>query len=187
MQGISIYGISWFVKRLKRSVAAIRAKARREFGPMGMTRGALSLADASRRTGYHRGQLKRAAAALAQHWKRTSARGPYLIYEEQLEELVDWLKSDYWCPKLHLYCCIWCATEARPHRRWGLCDRCSNRYAKRLIRAGLPISTKGLLELVTERNRDSDPLLSEAARQLENGRAIREPTLRALLNRGALC
>lgn len=138
LQGASIYGQEWFVRRTGRSLAAIRARARRLYGPGGLSRGSMSLREASRRTGYHETQLRRAQAACRQKWKRTSARGRYLIHEEQLEELVDWLVGDYWCATHRLYGCAWCSTVTRSHYALGLCARCYARYHQAIRRRGWP-------------------------------------------------
>ena len=182
LQGVSIYGLDWFQRKTGRSLDAISAKARRLFGAGGLTRGSYSLRGAARRTGYHITQLKRAQAALRQKWKRTSPRGSFLIYEEQLEELVAWLRNDYWDGRHRLYGCLWCDTDRRPHHAVGLCRRCYQTYVQRLRRGGLPQSSSGLLGVVQRISRSkSAGFLVEAETRLVRGRALAESVLAQLI------
>lgn len=87
LQGVSIYGLEWFSRKTGRSLPAVKAKALRLYGKGGLTRGAFSLAEASTKSGYTVRQLQQGMRALHQKWKRTSPRGSFLIYEEQLEDL----------------------------------------------------------------------------------------------------
>jgi hypothetical protein len=182
-QGVSIYGIDWFQRKTGRSRHAVVAKARRLFGYGGLTRGAYTLREAARRTGYHIDQLRRAQAALRQKWKRTSPHGSFLIYEEQLEEMVSWLKTDYWNGRHRLYGCLWCDTDRRPHYAVGLCQKCYQRYVQRLHRGGLPLSNAGLLKVVQKNLRSMNAaFLAEAEAQLARGRALAESVLVQLLS-----
>lgn len=182
LQGVSIYGLDWFQRKTGRSLDAVGSKARRLFGPGGLTRGAYSLREAERRTGYDETQLKRAQSALRQKWKRTSPHGSFLIYEEQLEELVAWLKTDYWNIRHRLYGCLWCDTHRKPHHGLGLCVRCYRRYAQRLHRGGLPPECQELLEIVKKHMQKSDAeFLAEAEARLTRGRALAESVLVQLI------
>lgn len=153
-QGVSVYGLAWFPKHLKRSIQAVRNKAARLYGPGGLRRGAYTLSGACEFTGYTVEQLRLAQYALAQKWKRQSKTGPYLIYEDQLTELVAWLKRGYWCRKFHLYSCIWCTTEGMPHRALGLCKKCYQSYVAYNKRHKLPTQIKILLTTVKSRSID---------------------------------
>jgi len=183
LQGVGSYGLSWFARRLGRSYAAVRRKAFRLYGRGGLTRGAYTLSAVARMTGYHPDQLRRAARALAQKWKRTSPRGPYLIYEDQVRELTDWLKQGYWAPKHQLYACGWCGGSRAPHYALGLCRGCYAVYAQRIRRLGWPLSAEALLgmlqsELVQELPCGDYGRMAVAA--VVCGRAIPERALRRL-------
>jgi len=174
-QGVGIYGIEWFRRKTGKSLDAIQAKARRMYGHGGLSRGAFTVREASRRTGYHREQLYRAMQALRQKWKRTSSQGSYLIYEEQLEELVQWLKTDYWSGYHRLYGCLWCDTQDRPHYELGLCQRCYQRFAQRLCRRDLPLARQSLLELVRAHPSIlGEAVTAEVETQLDRGRVPAE-------------
>lgn len=181
LQGVSTYGLSWFCRKTGRSLAAVRAKANRMFGSASLTRGAYTLREAERWTGYDETQLRRAQAALRQKWKRTSPHGSFLIYEEQLEELVQWLKTDYWNIQHRLYGCLWCDTTSRPHYAMGLCQRCYNRYVQRLRRTGLPAACAALLEVARGNQDLLGDLVAEIERELQRGRALRERLLAQLI------
>lgn len=189
-QGVGIYGLDWFQRKTGRTLAAVQAKARRLYGHGGLTRGSYTLREASRRTGYHVGQLRRAMQALRQKWKRTSPRGSFLIYEEQLAEMVEWLKKDYWDIYHRLYGCLWCDTEIRPHYALGLCQRCYIRYTQRLHRGGFPLQCLDLLEIVQHHSDKpgqlATGLLSRAEKQLARGQALPEQFLILLLQGGAV-
>lgn len=169
LQGVGAYGYNWFCRNVGnstnkaieagRSIDAIRAQAYRLFGSGSITKGAYSLRQCSELTGYTYIQLRRAMHAVNQKWKRTSKHGTYIITEDQLWELVEWLKHDYWCIKYRRYNCSWCTTDVRAHYSLGLCKRCFFTYYKRLERAGLPTNRKHLLKLVNawQRN-DTDSL-----------------------------
>lgn len=182
LQGVSIYGLAWFSRKTGRSLAAVNAKARRLYEGGGLTRGAYTLRSACRNTGYHSNQLKRAMRALRQKWKRTSPRGSFLIHEEQLDELVAWLITDYWVGYHRLYGCVWCGTADRPHCGRGLCLKCYHRYTQRIRRGGFPRSSSGLLE-VARRVLTSGQvtLLAEIEKALGRGRVPSEWALAQLI------
>lgn len=180
-QGVGIYGLDWFRRKTGRSLDAVQAKARRMYGPGGLTRGSYSLREAVEKTGYHASQLRRAMQALRQKWKRTSPRGSFLIYEEQLEELVQWLKKDYWNIRHRLYGCLWCDTETRAHYALGLCQKCYIRYTQRLHRGQLPLQCEDLLEAVRLRFESGTRLLQEIEKRLGRGQALPEQALILLL------
>ncbi len=148
-QGAGVYGLTWFTRRTGRSAVAVRAKAHKLFG--GLSRGSYSLRQASGRTGYTVNQILRARKALMQKWKRTSPKGAYLIYEDQLDEITDWLRNDYWSVLHCLYGCLWCGTTQSPHYALGLCERDYQRFYKLCLRAEVPsISILGLERIFTE-------------------------------------
>ena len=185
LQGVSIYGIEWFQRKTGKSLDAVVSKARRLYGSSSLTRGAYTLRGAVRSTGYDVKQLRRAQSALRQKWKRTSPRGSFLIYEEQLEELVSWLKTDYWSGQHRLYCCLWCDTENRPHYSLGLCRRCYYRYTQRLYRGGFPFSCKKLLGVVRQILKSIDArFLVDAESHLARGRALTESDVVLLIKHG---
>lgn len=86
------YGITEISKRLRRSVGTVNSKMR----ALGIRsyHGSYSLNSAVRATGYHPSQLQRARNALNQTWhKRSSgAYGRFVISDEQLDALCEWLK-----------------------------------------------------------------------------------------------
>lgn len=117
-------------KRKKvRSVNALRCKAYK-MGLMGLNAGLGSLHDIEESTGYSKTQLLRARKALRQKWKRSSAAGNYLITVFQIEELLDWLKDDYWCTSKKLYNCVYCGSNKEKHVSFGLCKACLKTYRK---------------------------------------------------------
>lgn len=194
LQGVGVYGVSWLEARVGdsydwpnaptgRSAKALYAKARRLYGAGGLTRGAYSLREISQRSGYSVSQLRRAMEVLHQKWKRTrDTRGPYLIYEDQVEELLDWLKGDCWSKRLRLYRCQWCGSTDRPHKGVGLCGRCYARWGKRLRRVGLPTGLAGLIEWVrAELARTGSVVARVALGELERGWACREVVFYDLL------
>jgi len=183
LQGAGVYGFAWFEQHTGdsydwqdaprgRSKDAVKSKARRLF-QSGIGRGSYTLRQIIETTGYGKKQIRRAMQALGQKWKRTSSDGSYLIYEEQLEEILNWLRNDYWCKKHGLYNCLWCTTEKRPHMSHGLCQRCFPCYEKRLFRAGLPINPQklmGVLQSWEKTNLRFD--FQEVFKNLNRGRAI---------------
>lgn len=117
-------------RELGRTPASMRAKLRRMIGANTLRRGSYSMRQLVEATGYQAEQLRRAATALNQKWKRLHPKGPFLITEEQRDELVTWLQHDYWAPLYRLYCCLFCTTEVRAHRALGLCGRCYASYVR---------------------------------------------------------
>ncbi len=195
LQGASIHGLRWFRARAGdsydwpnapegRSKDSIFAKARRLYGTGGITRGAYTLRKVCDTTGYSVSQIRRAQKALGQKWKRTGQGGSYLIREEQLDEIAQWLHRDYWCTHLRLYNCIWCATEDRKHYSSGLCTACYERYLRRLVGAGLPRRRGELLALVRKLMRECADLPDGIEKQLVRGRALTKNQLRRLVISG---
>jgi len=179
LQGAGVYGFRWFETHTGdsydwpnapegRSREAIKAKAQRLYQG-GLTRGSYTLRQVCAMSGYDASQIRRAMKALAQKWKRTSANGSYLIYEEQVDDILQWLRTDYWAKKHRLYNCVWCGSNVRPHRSVGLCARCYPKYAQRLIRAGLPVSASKLLGVIRSWKMKS---LEKAELELSRGRAV---------------
>ena len=193
LNGIGAYGIKWLQKRTKspnsekhRSVHAIYAKARRQWGKGGLTRGALTLHEFSRNTNYGRSQLLRARDALRQKWKRLGPGGDHIITEEQAEEVITWLQHDYWDKDKHLYCCLGCQTEKSPPHGLGLCSRCYFGYRRMCIRLELPTGPDAQAKLlkrigseILEGDKSSayGKFLEEIATQLGRGRALTEGQL----------
>lgn len=164
LTGLGAYGIEWFRQRTgtshlypnapQRSAIAVHKKiARLCDGEGRFVRGAYTLASLSQRSGYHRDQLRRAQSALNQKWKRTSARGSFLITDDQAEELMAWLQHDFWSRGHRLYGCVQCGEDVRRPKVWGLCDRCYfrvNRLIRRL-RGKLSGSDLKILEAFVEK------------------------------------
>ena len=187
LQGVGVYGLTWFRQKCGdandwpnapqgRSRKAVYSKARRLYGSGGLTRGAYSVNQIIRITGYSRTQIRRAMKALAQKWKRLSPRGAYLIYEEQFLDLCQWLGTDYWAPLHRRYNCIWCHKTKFPHKGKGLCVGCYRRYVKWLERSKLPRDNKKLLVVLKkrlERVTDLAPF-EKLESQLIRGRAVPE-------------
>jgi len=190
LTGIGAYGIKWFQKRTDapndwpnapdhRSLYAIKAAARRHCGPGGLTRGSYTLHHVMQATNYSRTQILRARDALGHKWKRMRVRGNYIITEEQVDEMVEWLKHDYWDKDQHLYCCLGCQTEKRTAFGLGLCGRCYWRYRRLCVRLDVPTSPKGQRELLSrievlegDKTAAHDRFLDEIGTQLERGRAL---------------
>ncbi len=183
LQGAGIYGLNWFKSKTGdssnwpgadkgRSRDSIYAKALRFTGPGGLTRGSYTLKSACDKTGYTKTQFFRAREALAQKWKRTSPKGSYLIYEEQLDDLIQWLQKDYWSKKHRLYACLWCGTEDRIHFKQGLCKLCFDRYSHCLMRFGLPVTCQKLLATLQDFDFDFDFDLGNEDKRLLRGRAL---------------
>lgn len=189
--GIGSYGIAWFQQRSdaphdlthgpsKRSRQAIYSKARREFGKGGLTRGAYTLEEVQK-TGYTREQILRARDACRQKWKRLGPRGDHLITEEQVEEILEWLKHDYWSKPHRLYCCRRCTASRAPHYGAGLCRRCYYRYRRVLIRRGLPTSSKALMAKVKSldigKSGNHGTFLDKVMKDLERGVSLDDDSL----------
>lgn len=149
LTGVGAYGWIWFEQRFPgRSQAALRAKLQREVGSGSFTRGAYTRASVANNTGYSIEQLKRAQEALGQKWHRLSARGPYIITEEQVEDLCRWLRHDYWSVRHHRYSCCWCAGGDRPPFALGFCRRCYYSYRRLCARLLLPSALPTQLRMV---------------------------------------
>lgn len=194
LQGCGVYGLSWFQRHCGnahgwanaptgRSAKAIYNKARRLYGEGGLTRGTYTITQIMRLTGYSKTQIRRAMRALDQKWKRLSPKGAYLIHEDQYDDIVQWLATDYWCARHRLYNCLWCHKTRYDHKGKGLCRRCYSRYIKGLERCGLPVTNSGLLALVRSRL-GNDVNTEKLERQLSRGRALTEMAFIAL--QGAL-
>lgn len=182
--GVSISGIAWFERHCNRTIDAIYAKVRYEYGAGGLTRGAYSFWELARVTGYSRTQLKRAQTALGQKWKRLGPRGVHIVTEDQLEELVAWLAHDYWSKRLRRYACSWCATETRSAKAAGLCVRCYHKHRRLCVKLGLPTTVSEQLAIVRRiacSERDNAGISSrvrrEAVTRLEAGLALTEADL----------
>jgi hypothetical protein len=156
-----------------RGEGAIRQKARRMWGSGSLTRGTLSLRDVIKSTGYNWRQLRRAQLALRQRWCRLRRGGRYMISEAQVEEILGWLKLDYWSRPTRAYACGWCGTSQEPHRALGLCRRCYGRYRVALKALDLTeVGQEGLSDLVRAYLRPrADPLRS-ALTDLRRGAAM---------------
>lgn len=194
LHGVGIYGVAWFQKNTGngldwpeapagRTRRAVYAKAWRLYGRGGFSRGVYTLRRLVRESGYGVSHLRRAMRACAQKWKRTSPRGRYLICEDQADELLSWLRGDYWGKRHHLYNCSWCGSTQRGHYAQGLCQRCYQRYIRRLYRAGLPIRGKELHMAIRRwgQQMGKRDFLEEALRNSRRGRAIPEEALRRML------
>lgn len=147
---LGVAGQAKLERKTGQSLKAIQAKAHRSFGTYSITRGTYSLREVARETGYIRTQLFRAQRALRQRWHRTKVGGRFMITLAQLDELVEWLRTDYWSARHALYGCVWCTTEDRPMHAAGLCARCYHNYRRRCAAAGLPTTQAGLLAHVKE-------------------------------------
>jgi hypothetical protein len=171
-----------------RSEKAISAKAWREYQTGSLTRGSYSLRALQEETGYAKSQLHRAQRALRQRWHRTKSGGNYMISLAQLDELTEWLKTDYWGPQFALYGCTWCTTQQRPHRQLGLCSRCYYQYRRRCKAAGLPTVHAEMLHFV-ERYRDLIDCATLVAMEgrLRQGLALSRRQLAALVQHAAKC
>jgi hypothetical protein len=171
-----------------RSEKAIASKALREYQTGSLTRGSYSLRALQEETGYAKTQLHRAQRALRQRWHRTRAGGNYMISLSQMDELTEWLKFDYWGPRLALYGCTWCTTQQRPHRQLGLCTRCYYQYRRRCKSAGLPTVHAEMLGCL-ERYRDQIDCgtLARMEGRLRQGLALSRRQLAALVQHAAEC
>lgn len=134
-------------------------------------RGSYALRQLMRSTGYDSSQLRRAARALNQKWKRLHPRGPFIITEEQRDELIIWLKHDYWAVGSRLYCCLHCTTDVKPHRALGLCSRCYWRYVRKCRRLGLQFSPREQVRAL-ENGGQNDRLPADALSRMNQGLAV---------------
>lgn len=176
--GVGSYGLSWFTDKAitGRSLNAIYAKARRLYGDGGLTRGAFTLNQICRMSGYSVCQFRRAMKALKQKWKKTSAKGSYLIQEEQYDEMLAWLAVDYWSKAHRLYRCTYCYRTDRVHRAYGLCEKCYIYYLSLLRSVQLPVVFKQL-EIVIPQLKDKYPFLEKAEKNLKRKIAIEKDLL----------
>lgn len=190
--GAGAYGTAWLQSKTRaphchpnaaktRSVDAVKSQARR-MGLGGLTRGTRSLESVIQGTGYSRTHLFRAQRALRQKWKRTGARGQYLLTDDQVDDLCGWLLHDYWCKRKALYRCLWCTSDSRPHRAIGLCDRCYFGHLSECERLGLPANVKAQARLVTRIRDRADreeerAFLKGAAWRLARGLALEKSQL----------
>lgn len=196
LDGVGNYGLSHFQKKSgkpheyvgapkNRSRKAVYNKILREFGPGGLTRGVYTVQRLVEGTGYNREQLHRAREACKQKWKRIGPRGAYLITEEQMEEIVEWLKHDYWASVHHLYCCLHCNTDRRPHYSLGLCTRCYSKYRRSLVKCNLPTTNEKLIRHVESMEvGDSEKcvkFLDKILKTLDRGLALNREELKWLL------
>ncbi len=193
INGAGVFSIAWFQNAAGqsydypnaplRSRLAIYRRAERVIGQGGLRRGTHSLDQAAAETGYAHEQLLRAQRALNQKWKRLSPRGPYLITFEQLEEIVGWLRGDYWCTKLRLYGCVECGSDSRPARGKGLCPRCYFIIYRFCQARGLPTKLPELrrtIEGLDAANPEVRASLQAAREHLERGWAPTAQQMRAI-------
>ena len=179
LDGVGYVGWKQLIRKCGgRSKEAISKKTLRAFGTEGITRGAYSLAQAQEETGYSRTQLIRASKALNQRWARTAKGGSYLINAEQLEDLVIWLRHDYWCKPLELYGCVDCGTSTKPHYSFGACLSCYKRLKRYAHKLGLPFTAESLLALL--KGLRLDMKMGRIHHFLKMGRAPRKAELEAL-------
>lgn len=198
LHGIGFYGLEWFQRQggaphdspnaaKKRSRDAVYAKARALFGRGGLTRGVSTLARLSRETGYHPTQIQRAGSALNQKWKRLGPRGVYLLTDEQAEDILEWLKHDFWSKALRLYACAWCGAREKPHRGSGLCGACYFRHRRWCEERGVPRTVEAQAAWVAGRlqvdrwGRDEARFLSEVRERLEAGKVLALSALERLV------
>lgn len=194
LDGVGTFALNWFRKKSgkthvypnspDRTRKAIYYRAGIVNGKGGLTRGTYTLRQATTDTGYAKEQLQRAQSALGQKWKRLSRRGSFMITLEQLEEMCEWLKQDYWCKKLRLYSCVNCGSNRHASRGQGLCKKCYFKIRRLAKSLRLPDRVDSLIELIMS-SLDSTPqevrgFLENARRQLERGWALTENQIRQL-------
>lgn len=196
MDGVGAYGLTTLRRRTTaphdwpnapphRSDAAVYAAARRSFGPGGLTRGAYTLKRLTEATGYSRSQLTRARDALGQKWRRLRPGGAYIVTEDQMLDLVGWLKHDYWDKDLRLYCCLECQTESAPPAGLGLCGRCYHQYRRLCLRLGLPTTQAAQSDLLTQVADEVDEkFVEEVSSQIARHRALGRRYLKRLAAAG---
>lgn len=194
LQGLGICSLLWLQSHTGcsyefgddpkgRTWRAIYNKALRMCGPGGITRGTYSLKAICDSTGYDARQVRRALAALAQKWKRTSGKGTYMIHEEQVEELLAWLKNDYWCMKYRLYGCFYCGGKNRKHVARGLCNLCWYQYRRRLSANKLPVRHVSLLRFVRKLKKTNTSIVDIEV-HLKTGLALKRAMIRRLITGG---
>lgn len=186
--GIGISGVAWFKSRCGRSRKAVYNKALRMYGQGGLTRGSFTLHEICETTGYNYSHIRRAQAALNQKWKRLGPRGAHLVTEEQLRDILEWLKHDFWSKSKKLYGCQWCTTTTRPHVGRGLCSRCYYRHIYLCERLGLPVSGLKQIALLRKALRQDcanleahGTFIQEAMARLQSGLALSENDLERVL------
>lgn len=159
--GLGAYGTEWFKPRVGRSydykgaptqrtTKALYGRVRRLCDGGGLGRGAISLRQLRMTSGYSDCQILRAREALNQKWKRINPGGAYIITEEQAEDVLSWLKNDYWAPILRIYACVDCGTRKHKHRSLGHCEECYWVLRKALYAAKFPTRREPLLARLTE-------------------------------------
>lgn len=131
-----------------RTAGALYQKARRMGFPGGLRRGSWSLRQVMDHTQYTRTQLERARDALNLKWRRTRPRGPFILTDDQVEDMVAWLKHDYWDKDRGLYGCVWCTTSQGRPKGLGLCSSCYYRWRRCCDRGGVPAVLSELTSLL---------------------------------------
>jgi hypothetical protein len=69
-------------------------------------------------------------------------KGVYLLTDEQVEDILEWLKHDFWSKALRLYACVWCGTQTKPHKGAGLCSSCYWKHRRYCAAQGIPESVE---------------------------------------------
>lgn len=164
-----------------RSREAIEAKLGRLTGSGSLRRGSYCLQQLHRETGYTPEQLRRAASALNQKWKRLKPTGSFLVTEEQRDEVIEWLKHDYWAAAHRLYCCQHCTTDHRRHKALGLCARCYGVYSRLCQRHGIAISPVAQAEAIVE-HPECARLPPDVLRRMQRGLAADIDHMRQVIN-----
>ena len=187
--GAGAFGQSWFQRNtghswdypnapLGRSKTAVANKAYR-LG-VRLRQGTYALTQLKRETGYTEDQFRRAGSALNQNWKRLSPKGPYMVTEEQREDLLDWLTMDFWSKRLRLYGCVKCGTEKRAHKSFGLCVACYFRMRTLCERYGLSFGKKALRDALGQIEGRAPELEERIRRKLDRGISPHKREIRAL-------
>ncbi len=148
MMGVGAFSIDYIARQTGRTHKAVYARITQDLGGGGVSRGTISLQQASARTGYTRRQIKRAGRALGQRWQRTSRYGRIMLSDDQLEALVVWLGHDYWCGRSRSYACAYCGRSDVPAKGLGLCKCCHDRHWYRFGQLGVRFARAGLLAAV---------------------------------------
>lgn len=90
------YGRREIAKRTKRNIGSVNNKMK----ALGLHafQGSHSMRGAEKQTGYHHLQLMRARDALRQNWRKLDwrNRGRFVISDDQLTEMCEWLKQEQW-------------------------------------------------------------------------------------------
>lgn len=189
--GSSAYGIEWLrtksavlngKKSYKRSINAIRCKAYR-MRLKGLNTGAKSLKELIETTGYSKSQLFRAQRAMNQKWLRSSKKGNYLITIDQIEELLDWLKEDYWCKSKRLYNCVYCGSHNKKHVSFGLCRNCLKVFKNICNRLNFIINQ----ELIMKLKLSTDKNIRALGRRLNKKIAISEEQIISVIGYNNVC